>query len=110
MEKKLSEYEFVVKAIKKLRKSPYKGIHSVYSGFNQAFRDYFDKNPVEVTTKLANGGKIVTRPVRGGVTLYLSEDASATWAGKNALDKILEEDEPEESLEILGPADDEGNS
>ena len=110
MEKKLSEYEFVVKAIKKLRQPPYKGIHSVYSGFNQAFRDYFNKNPVDVTTELANEGKIVTRPVRGGVTLYLPEDAPATWAGKNALDKILEEDEPEEDLEILGPADDEDNS
>jgi len=111
MEKKLSEYEFVVKAIKKLRNPPYKGIHSVYSGFNQAFRDYFNKNPVEVTTELANEGKIVTRPVRGGVILYLPEDAPVIWAGKNALDKILEEDEPEESLEILGPADEgEDNS
>jgi hypothetical protein len=37
MEEKISEYEFVVRAIKNLKKSPYKGIHSVYSGFNQAF-------------------------------------------------------------------------
>lgn len=111
MGKKLSEFEFVVKAIKKLRKPPYKGIHSVYSGFNQAFRDYFNKNPVDVTTKLADEGKIIIRPIRGGVTLYLPEDAPATWGGKNALDKILEEDEPEESLEILSHAsDDEDNS
>jgi len=43
--KKISEYDFVVKAIKKLRKPPYKGIHSVYSGFNQAFKEYFGTNP-----------------------------------------------------------------
>ena len=109
MGKKISEYDFVVRAIKKLRKPPYKGIHSVYSGFNQAFREYFDKNPVEVTIRLAEEGKIVTRPVRGGVTLYLPEDAPGPRGGKSALDKILEEDEPEEGLEVLGPTDEEDN-
>ena len=110
MDKKLSEYEFVVKAIKKLRRPPYKGIQSVYSSFNQAFREYFNKNPVEVTTKLANEGKIVMRTARGGVTLCLPEDARAAWTGKSVLEKILREGEPEESLEVLGPADDEGDS
>ena len=88
METKLSEYEFVVRAIKTLHKPPYKGIHSVYSGFNQAFREYFGTNPVEATTKLAQEGKIVTRPVRGGVTIYLPEDAPAGTG--NVLNKILE--------------------
>ena len=106
-DKNISEYDFVVKAIKKLRKPPYKGIHVVYSGFNQAFREYFNKDPVEVTTKLAEEGKIVTRPVRGGVTLYLPEDAPAPRVAKIALDKILGEDKPEKGLEILGPADEE---
>jgi len=110
-EKKISEYDFILRAIKKLRKPPYKGIHSVYSGFNQAFRDYFNKDPVEVTTKLVGEGKIVTRPVKGGVTLYLTEDVPVSRASKTVLDKILEEDEqPEQGLEILGPADDEENS
>ena len=36
MEEKISEYEFVIRAIKRLKKPPYKGIHSVYNGFNQA--------------------------------------------------------------------------
>jgi hypothetical protein len=65
--KKISEYEFVVKAIKKLRKPPYKGIHSVYSGFNEAFKEYFGTNPVAATQKLAKEGKITIRPARGGV-------------------------------------------
>jgi len=87
---KLSEEEFVVRAIKKLRKPPYKGIHSVYSGFNQAFKDYFGTNPVETTQRLAQEKKIVTRPVKGGVMLYLPQDAAPP--GEDALAKILEED------------------
>ena len=103
--KKVSEYEFIVRAIKKLRKPPYKGIHTVYSGFNQAFREYFDKDPVEATTKLAEEGKIASRPVKGGVILYLPEDAPASGKAKTVLNKILEEDNDEEKLEITGPAD-----
>jgi hypothetical protein len=79
MSEKLSYEEFVKKAIVSLRKEGYKGIHSVYSGFNNAFKKYFDgENPVEVTNNLAREGKIVVRPVKGGVMLYLSEEAPLT--------------------------------
>ena len=108
-EEKISEYDFVVRAIKKLRKPPYKGIHTVYSGFNRAFREYFGKDPVEVTTRFAEEGKVVTRPAKGGVLLYLPEDAPAGGSPKNVLDKILGDAEPKEELEILGPAEDEEN-
>jgi hypothetical protein len=91
-ERRISEHDFIVRAIKKLRKPPYKGIHSVYSGFNRAFREYFDKNPVEVTNRLAEEGKIVTRPVKGGVMLYIPEEAPAPRGGEGVLQKILEED------------------
>jgi hypothetical protein len=74
-EKKLTEEEFVVQAIKKLRKEPFRGIHSVYSGFNEAFRKYFGTNPVEATTKLAAEGKIETRPFKGGMMLFLPGEA-----------------------------------
>ena len=83
----ISEEEFVYRAIKRLRKPPYRGIHSVFSGFNQAFKEHFGKNPIEVTQKLAGEGKIVTRPVKGGVMLYLPEDAPQ--AQKGVLEKIL---------------------
>ena len=73
--KKLTEEEFVIQAIKKLRKEPYRGIHSVYSGFNEAFRKYFGTNPVEATTKLAAEGKIETRPFKGGMMLFLPGEA-----------------------------------
>ena len=87
----VSEEEFVRRAIKRLRKPPYKGIHSVYSGFNQAFKEHFGKNPVEVTQKLAGEGKIVTRPVRGGVMIYLPDDAPK--AQESVLKKILAPEE-----------------
>ncbi|NWF97839.1 MAG: hypothetical protein HXY52_02735 [Nitrospirae bacterium] len=79
MSEKLSHEEFIRKAIISLRKEGFKGIHSVYSGFNNAFKKYFEgENPVEVTNKLAAEGKIVIRPVKGGVMLYLPEDAPAS--------------------------------
>jgi hypothetical protein len=74
-EKRLTEEEFVVQAIKKLRKDPYRGIHSVYSGFNEAFRKYFGTNPIEATTRLVAEGKIETRPFKGGVMLFLPGEA-----------------------------------
>ncbi len=92
-EKKISEYDFVVKAIKRLRNPPYKGIHTVYSGFNQAFKDYFGTNPVETTQTLGKEGKITIRPVKGGVMLYLPEDAPIAADSKRVLKTILEGDE-----------------
>ena len=74
-EKKLTEEEFVVGAIKKLRKEPFRGIHSVYSGFNEAFRKYFGTNPVEVTSRLATEGRIEVRPFKGGAMLFLPGEA-----------------------------------
>jgi len=57
MDENISEYEFVVRAIKKLKKPPYKGIHSVYSGFNQAFRECFNKDPVKPLQSLLKRGR-----------------------------------------------------
>lgn len=76
MAERLSHEEFIKKAIVNLRKEGYKGIHTVYSGFNEAFKKYFEgEDPVKVTNQLAGEGKIVIRPVKGGVMLYLPEDA-----------------------------------
>jgi hypothetical protein len=89
---KLTELEFIIRAIRRLRKPPYKGIHSVYSGFNKAFKDYFNANPVEATTRLAQEGKIVTRPVKGGVMLYIPEEAPVARGSEDVLGKILGDD------------------
>ncbi len=90
MSEKLNHEEFVKKAIVTLRKEGYKGIHSVFSGFNTAFKKYFEgENPIDVTNKLAGEGKIVIRPVKGGVMLYLPEDAPAGRdAASDALKKM----------------------
>lgn len=50
---KLSVEEFVILAIRSLRMGDFKGIHSVYSGFNEAFKKYFGQDPVQATNKLA---------------------------------------------------------
>ncbi len=90
MSEKLSHEEFIKKAIVSLRKDNYKGIHTVYSGFNNAFKKYYDgANPIDSTNELAKEDKIVIRPVKGGVMLYLPEDAPQTKdAGDDALKKM----------------------
>ncbi len=88
---KITKVDFVIRAIKKLRKEPYKGIHSVYSGFNQAFREEFKEDPIKFTSQLAQEGKIFVRPVKGGVMLYLPEDTPASINIKSVLDKIKED-------------------
>ncbi len=88
-EGRLSKEEFVVRAIKKLR-GKYRGIHTVFSGFNEAFRQYFSEDPRATTQELAARGIIVIRPVKGGVMLYLKGEAPQ--AGDDALRKILGEE------------------
>ncbi|HEX9444633.1 MAG TPA: hypothetical protein VGA73_10960 [Candidatus Binatia bacterium] len=86
---KLTQAEFVKKAIVTLRKEPYKGIHTIYSGFNEAFRSYFNEDPIKWTNQLATEGVIVIRPVRGGVMIYLPEEAPAgRTSGKDVLKKM----------------------
>ena len=89
MAEKLSYEEFVRQAILKLRTGDYKGIHSVYSGFNEAFRKYYDgANPIEITIRLAQEKKIVIRPIKGGVLLYLPEDVPQNAKAEQALKKM----------------------
>lgn len=85
---KLTPAEFVKKAIVSLRKTPYKGIHSVYSGFNEAFRSYFNEEPIKWTNQLAAEGVIEIRPARGGVMLYLPGEAPVRNTGKDVLKKM----------------------
>ena len=89
-EEKLGKEEFVVQAIKKLR-GKYRGIHTVFSGFNEAFRQYFGEDPRPVTQEMTTKGIIELRPVKGGVMIYLKGDAPQ--AGDDALKKILKEGE-----------------
>ncbi|HUU39215.1 MAG TPA: hypothetical protein VMW46_13555 [Candidatus Desulfaltia sp.] len=89
MTEKLTYEEFVKQAILKLRTHDYKGIHTVYSGFNEAFRKYFDgANPIEITNQPAKEKKIVVRPVKGGVLLYLPEEVPETDKAEQVLKKM----------------------
>ena len=76
MPEKLSHEEFVIKAIVSLRKEGFTGMHAEYSGFNEAFKKYREgEDPVEVTNRFAQQGKIVSRPIKGGVMLYPPEES-----------------------------------
>lgn len=73
--------QFVITAIKTLRKDGRMGIHVVYSKFNAAFRAKFNTDPQPVTKAMELAGKIVVQPCRGGAMLYLAgeqpEDATS---------------------------------
>jgi hypothetical protein len=86
---KLTEEEFAIQAIKKLRKDPYRGIHSVYSGFNEAFRKYFGTNPIEATSRLVAEGKIEIRPFKGGMMLFLPGEAPKRPSAEEIIKMIL---------------------
>jgi hypothetical protein len=87
--KKLTHEEFVRLAIVKLRNGNFKGIHSVFSGFNEAFRKYYEgDDPVQVTNGFGEEGRLVIRPVKSGVMLYLPEDAPQGDRGEQALRKM----------------------
>jgi len=89
MKSRLTQEEFVKLAIARLRLENYKGIHSVYSGFNDAFKTYFDgANPIDATGELARLGKIVLRPVKGGVMLYIPGEGPEMSRGGMALKKM----------------------
>jgi hypothetical protein len=98
-ERKLTEEEFVLQAIRKLRKEPYRGIHSVYSGFNEAFRKYFGTNPIDATSGLAAEGKIESRPFKGGVMLFLPGEAPKRPSADEIVQLILGSGSPSLSEE-----------
>jgi len=90
-QRSLSEEEFVIEGIKKLRRDPYRGINSVFSGFNDAFRKHFNKDPAEFTNKMALEGKIEIIPLKSGkgVMLYLPGEGPRGRKTEEALKKIL---------------------
>ena len=87
----LTPQEFVLKAIDKLRECPYKGIHSVYSGLDAAFKRHFPGLDLrDILNRLAEEGKITIRPAARGVMLYKGGEVPRTTFVEGALKKILE--------------------
>ena len=72
--------EFLRRAVLRLRKGKAKSIHSVYSGVNAAWREYYNTDPVEGVKALEKLGICVTHPVKGGARIYLPEDAPSRKA------------------------------
>lgn len=91
-ERKLTPEEFVNRALIKLRDPQYPGIHTVYSGFNQAFRKYFADerlDPIEAVKQLVEEGKIKIRPCKGGAKIYHPNEFNGdSVGGDQALKKM----------------------
>jgi hypothetical protein len=71
---RISFKKFTLQAIKRLRQNgKSNGIHSVYSGFNAAAREYYGKDfdVVAAVNKLVEQGIITTRFVKGGAMIYI---------------------------------------
>lgn len=87
---RLDHEQFTLKAINALRQEGRKGIHTVYSGFNNAFKKYFEgSNPVDAIQALEKIGKVTVRPCKGGVMLYLpGEGPAGSGSPENILAKM----------------------
>lgn len=88
-EVRIPKEKFAVDAIKKLRKGSYKGIHTVFSGFNSAWKEYYGDDPVIGVNKLVEAHVITGHPAKGGFTIGLPEDAPNAKDTKLILNKIL---------------------
>jgi len=87
----INEEEFVLRAVKRLRKPPYKGIHTVYSGFNQAFKGAVWKESGRGHQPYGRGGEN-RDPAGPGRRDALPAGGSAGIPQKGALAKILSEE------------------
>lgn len=93
-EEKMDEYQFTVNAIKNLRIFPNKGIHTVFQGYNESFRDYFGTDPVKAVQRMVDEGKIATRLCKGGAIIYLPKDSpELKMKPEDTVDKILKDEE-----------------
>jgi hypothetical protein len=91
MKAKLRPEEFVKLAIAKLRLENYKGIHSIYSGFNEAFKSYFvGANLIDATgeppssersSPAGQGGHAYRRATTGDEPRHM---ASRRWTAREA--------------------------
>ncbi len=86
---RLTVEQFTLLAIEKLADEGRPMIHTVYSGFNEAFRDYFPgSNPVKETEKLVKEGKIAFRFCRGGALIGKPGAIKAPQSSKVTLKRM----------------------
>lgn len=68
--------QFVYACIEHVKKTTkYKGIHTVFGGLNVAIKRKYGIEPIPTLQALVDQGKLALRPVKGGVLLYLPQDA-----------------------------------
>jgi hypothetical protein len=91
--KRYTPEEFTLMAIVKLQKPPYKGIHSLYSGFKDAYVKFFPGRNVDADIDdMARRGIIDTRPSKkGGPTMYVGGQDPNKARLNNTLATILGE-------------------
>lgn len=91
----LSPKDFTLQAIGALRTERSKGIHTVFSGFNDAFRAYFEgADPIKALAALEKQGVVQLRPAKKGCMLYVKGEMptsaeSNVRKAEDALAKIL---------------------
>lgn len=86
---KLPKKEFIAAAIVGLRKPGHTGIHVVFSGFNDAFRQYYGEDPRPTTQFLFQEGFISIVMAKGGPMINLAKDRPNPPEVHEALLKIL---------------------
>lgn len=90
--KKLTPTEFILKAIRDLRSPGYRGIHTVFSGFNEAFRAHFPGlDPVKTTKRLFKAGVITLKHVRGGAYITISSEKKVEKKKTSSQQNMAEE-------------------
>lgn len=91
--KPVDKDSFVLRAIVRLRKPGYKGMHAVFSGFNGAYAMRFGEESTAHTRDMQKRGLIEIIPCKGGVQLYLKAEAPKSRdngaKAKATLDLIL---------------------
>jgi hypothetical protein len=105
VDEKLAEAEFTRRAIVAGRKAGWKGLHTVYGGYNQAFREYYGSDPIVAVNRMVTAGVIESHYAKGGAMIYLPGEMSKNRTGSSPLlGKILQPQVPTSATEAIANA------
>jgi hypothetical protein len=87
---KITQEDFVFLAIRTLPKPGKSTVHTVYSGFNEAFRKHFGEgsDPIQTVNDMHTAGKIAFRIARGGAIIGLPGSIENQGSANGALIKM----------------------
>lgn len=92
--KKIPPEEFVIESILNSRRAIYEGIHSIYSGFNEAFKKNYGEDPTNTLQKLESEGKIKIKKYKTGLVLFIGKKVS------NSNDQAQSQSTASDQLEV----------